>query len=328
MRRREFIAIVGGAAVAWPLAARAQQPAKLYRLGFIGNDPTIPTQTAGKAFIEALADNGFVEGKNIVIERRFAESNAQRSAEYVAELVSLNVDAIVASGANNILAAKHATDKIPIVMVNTFDPVGLGIVSNLALPEGNITGLSTQVSPDLAGKSLELLIKAVPSISRIAVLTNRNLTQDRLQLEVLEPAARSLNVALNLIDLRARSDLEGAFAAIQRDGSDAILGLYNGPILTNRKPIVTFANENRLPAMYPFVEAVEAGGLMSYGATRAEGMRRAAIYVAKILKGAKPSDLPIEQPTQFEFVINLKTARSLGIDIPPSVMLLADRLVE
>jgi putative ABC transport system substrate-binding protein len=327
MKRREFITLLGGAAT-WPLAARTQQAGKTYRIGFLANDPTIPTQAAGKAFVEGLRESGFVEGKNAVIERRFADGRTDRASELVAELVRLDVDLILTSGASNAKAAKEATNKIPIVMVNVFDPIALGIVTSLSSPQGNVTGVASHVSPEIAGKRLELLKLAVPAISRAAVLINPDSPQDHLQWEASERAARSLNVALNAVAVRGHSDLEGAFIEMRRERPDAMVGLYNSPNLNYRQPIVSFATENRLPTMYAHREAVEVGGLMSYGASRSDMFRRAAIYVAKILQGTRPTDLPIEQPTKFEFVVNLKTAKALGLTMPNSMQLLADEVIE
>jgi putative ABC transport system substrate-binding protein len=328
MRRREFITLLGGAVATLPLAARAQETGNIYRIGFLANDPTIPTQSAGKAFLEGLQENGFIEGKNLFIERRFAEGRFDRASELAAELVRLGARLIVVSGTNNAIAASKATKTIPIVMANVFDPTALGIVDSLAFPGGNITGLSNDVSPEMASKRLALLKEAVPQISRVAILINPDYAQDQAQWEVLERAARSLNLTLQAVVLRQRNDLENSFAKLRRERPDALLGLRNPQTLLYRKPIVDFAAEERLPAIYAMSDIAEVGGLMSYGPNRAHLFRRAATYVTKILKGAKPADLPIEQPTKFELVINLKTAKALGITIPPSVFAIADEVIE
>jgi putative ABC transport system substrate-binding protein len=296
MRRREFITLLGGAAV-WPLVARAQQTGKVYRIGFLANDPTIPMQSAGRAFLEGLQENGFVEGKNLFIERRFAEGSFDRASELAAELVRLDTGLIVVSGTNNAIAARKATKAIPIVMANVFDPMALGIVDSLAFPGGNITGLSNDVSPEMASKRLALLKDTIPQMSRLAILMNPDYAQDQTQWEVLERAAPSLNLTLQAVVLRQRNDLENAFAKLRRERPDALFGLRNPQTLLYRKPIVDFAAEERLPAIYAMSDIAEAGGLMSYGPNRADLFRRAAAYVTKILNGAKPADLPIEQPS-------------------------------
>jgi putative ABC transport system substrate-binding protein len=326
-RRRDVIFALAGAA-AWPFSARAQQPWKPIRIGFLANDPTIPAQSAGKAFVAALAETGFVEGENVVIERRFAGTSWARSAELAAELVRLEVSLIVASGDNNVIAAKQATTAIPIVMVNVVDPIARGIVTSLASPGGNITGVASHVSAEMAGKRLDLLREAVPRISRLAVLGGRATPQDLAQWNVIEPAARALNIALQDIAVREPGELENGLNQIRHDRPDALFGLYNGPTLMFRKRIADFAAEQRLPAMYAFIETAEAGGLMSYGASRTELFRHAAGYASRILRGAKPADLPIEQPSKFKFVINLKTANALGLEIPPTLIARADEVIE
>ncbi len=327
MRRRDFITLLGGAA-AWPLAARAEQAGKIHRMGFLANDPTIPAQSAGKAFLQGLQENGFVEGKNLLIERRFAEGSFNRASELATELVRLGVGLIVVSGTNNAIAASKATKTIPIVMANVFDPTALGIVASLAFPGGNITGLSNDVSPEMASKRLALLKEAVPQISRVAVLMNPDFAQDQAQWEVLERGAPSMNLSLQAVVLRQDSDLDTGFARLRRERPDALFGLRNPQTLLFRKRIVDFAAQERLPAIYSIAEIAEAGGLMAYGPNRSDLFRHAASYVAKILNGAKPADLPIEQPTKFEFVVNLKAAKALGLAIPPTVLALADEVIE
>jgi len=328
MKRREFMRLLAGAAGAWPLAVRAQQRGNIYGIGFLANDPTIPTQSAGKAFLQGLQENGLVEGKNLFIERRFAEGRFDRASELAAELVRLDPDLIVVSGTNNAIAASKATKLIPIVMANVFDPTALGIVASLAFPGGNITGLSNDVSPELASKRLALLKEAVPKILRVAVFLNPDYAQDQAQWEVLQRAAPTLNLELRALVLRERNELETVFASLRRERPDALLALRNPQTLLFRKPIVEFAADARLPAMYAFAEIPEAGGLMSYGPSRSDLFRHSASYVAKILKGAKPTDLPIEQPTKFELVINLKAAKTIGIDIPVMLLGRADEVIE
>ena len=328
IRRRTFITLLGSAAVAWPLVARAQQAGKIHHIGFLANDPTIPAQAAGKAFVEGLREHGFVEGKNIVIERRFAQGSTERAADLAAELVRLGMNLIVASGQNNVAALKQATGSIPVVMVNVFDPVGMGIVSSLASPGNNFTGLTSHVSQEMIGKRLQLLKDAFPRTSRVAVLRTPAFTTDQMQWEALERAAPALDVKLIAVPITGRGDLEGAFAALRRDRFDALFG-SNGPAtLIFRKPIAEFAAQERLPAMYPFTEVTEDGGLMSYGASRVDLFHRAAGYATKILNGARPAQMPIEQPTKFELVINMRTANATGLTVPREVLLIADEVIE
>jgi putative ABC transport system substrate-binding protein len=329
MRRREFITLVSGAAVAWPLAARAQQAGKIYRIGFLANDPTIPTQPAGQAFLDGLREGGFIEGKKIIIERRFAEGNIDRYDDLVAELVRLKVDVVVTSDNWATLAANRVTANIPIVMMNVYDPVGQGIVASLARPGGNITGVIQDDSADISAKRLQLLKDAVPRISQVAVLSNLDEPYGRVEWSALQLAARSLRMTLQPIEVHRAGEYEGAFAGMMHDRPDALfIAAGNSLSFSHRRLIVEFAARARLPTMSLFREATEAGGLMSYGSVRVERFRRAAIFVGKILKGAKPTDLPIEVPTKYELVINLKTARSLGLEIPRDLLLVADEVIE
>jgi putative ABC transport system substrate-binding protein len=328
MNRREFITLLGVSLVACPKAGRAQQVAKIARIGFLANDPTIPTQGAGEAFLQALRDHGLVEGKNIVIERRFAQGAPERSSDLAAELVRLDVSPIVASGQNNIVALKGVAKSIPVVMVNVFDPIGTGIADNLASPGGNFTGLTSPTSLRMLGKRLQLLKDAFPRISRLAVLRTPNFPTDQTQWNWLERAAPAFNVKLIAISMNGRSELEAAFAALRREHPDALFCSNNPLTLIFRKEIAELAAGERFPAVYPFAEVAEAGGLMSYGASRIDLFRRAATYVANILNGAKPGDLPIEQPNRFELVINLRTAKALGLDVPSALIALADEVIE
>jgi putative ABC transport system substrate-binding protein len=328
IRRRKFIVTLGGAAAAWPFGVRAQQGEEIHRIGFLANDPTLPTQAAGEAFLESLREHGFVEGKNIIIERRFAHGNSQRSSELAAELIQLNVGLIVASGQNNIAALSQRTKSTPVVMVNVFDPIGMGIVGNLASPGTNFTGLTSAVSIRLLGKRLQLLKDPFPRISRLAVLRTPNFPTDHVQWDWLERAASAFNVKLIAVSINGYSDLDAAFAALRRERADALYGLNNPLTLILRKQITELAAKERLPAIYPFTEVAEAGGLMSYGASRPDLFRRAATYAAKILSGAKAADLPIEQPTKFELVINLTTAKALALTIPAGLLALADKVIQ
>jgi putative ABC transport system substrate-binding protein len=328
MRRRDFITLIGGAVVARPLAARAQQAGKIYRIGFLANDPAIPTQPAGQAFLDGLRESGFIEGKNIIIERRFAEGRLDRYADLVAELVRLNADVIVTSSDAATLAAKRANIKIPIVMMNVSDPVGQRIVASLAHPDSNITGVIQDDSAEISAKRMQFLKDAVPHAGQVVVLLDPDVSYAQAEWQQLELAARSLNVKLRQLVARQPGELEGAFAAIARDRPDALLVTISPVSFPHRRRIIELASENRLPTMSPFREYPEAGGLMSYGNVRVDRFRSAAMYVGKILKGAKPADLPIEQPTKYELVINLKTARSLNLEIPRDLLLVADEVIE
>jgi putative tryptophan/tyrosine transport system substrate-binding protein len=326
--RRELVAAIGGAAV-WALAARAQQAGKTYRIGFLANDPTIPTQPAGQAFLEGLRESGFVEGKNIIIERRFAEGALDRYAVLVEELLRTRPEVIVTSANPATVAVKQATTKIPIVMTNVYDPMGQGLVESLAHPGGNITGIVFDDSAEVSARRLQLLKDAIPRISRAAVLTNMDEPYARTELKALEQAAQSLSVALQAITVRHVSEYDAAFESMTQGRTEALLIAGGGSLhFSHRRLIIELANGNRLPIASNFREITEAGGLMSYSSVRTERFRRAAIYVAKILQGAKPADLPVEQPTKYEMVINLKTARSLGLEIPRDLLFVADDVIE
>jgi ABC-type uncharacterized transport system substrate-binding protein len=327
MRRREFITLIVAGAM-WPLVAHAQQAGKIYRIGFLANDPAIPVQPAGQAFLDGLRESGFIEGKNVIIERRFAEGRTDQFAKLIAELIRLNVEIIVTSANDETLLAKRATTKIPIVMMNGQDPLGQGIVASLARPEGNITGVIQDDSAEIAAKRMQLLKDAVPHTAHVAVLLNPDLPYEEAQWRQLEFSAPSLKVMLRRLVVRQASELDSAFTAIARDGADALVPVNSGVNFVNRRRIIELAAKGRLPMMSGFREYPEAGGLMSYGSVRADRFRLAATYVAKILKGAKPADLPIQQPTKYELVINLKTARSLNLEIPRDLLLVADEVIE
>jgi ABC-type uncharacterized transport system substrate-binding protein len=328
MRRRDFIKGIAGAAAAWPLAARAQQAGKIYRIGFLANDPAIPTQPAGQAFLDGLREGGFIEGKNIVIERRFAEGRLDRYADLVAELLRLEVDVLVTSAEEATLAAKRATTRIPVVMMNVSDPVGQGIVASLAHPAGNITGGTQDDSAEVAAKRMQLLKDALPQTAHLAVLLNPDLPYTQLQWQQLEHAAPSLKLTLGRLVAREASELEGAFAAIGRDRPDALFVINSELNFVNRRRIMELAAKSHLPTISAQREYPEAGGLMSYSSVRPDRFRRAGNYVDKILRGAKPGGLPVEQPTKFELVINLTAAKALGLTIPESFLLRADELIE
>ena len=304
--------------------AEAQQPKKVPRIGVIS--PVF--QSAGmKAFREGLHDLGYIEGKNIVIEYRYAEGKGDRLPALASELVRLNVDIIVVGGGNATLAAKNATKTIPIVMGTASDPVGTGLVASLARPGGNITG-STHISPDLSGKRLELLKEAIPKLNRVAVLTYHDNPAATLMLKETETAAQSLGLQLQILEVRGSNELENAFGVAKKGRAEAMNVLSSAFLSAERKKIVELASKGQLPAMYFDSQFVESGGLMSYGANIADLFRRAATYVDKILKGAKPADLPIEQPTKFELIINLKAAKQIGLTIPPNVLARADKVIK
>src|SRR2546427_2922141 len=307
--------------------AEAQQPKKVPRIGYLnpGSSPSRPDPRI-EAFQLGLRELGYVEGKDIVIERRYAEARLDRLREMARDLVHLKVDVIFAVGTPSVEAAKDATQTIPIV-ISSGDPVGSGHVASLARPGGKITGL-TNLTPELAGKRLELLKETVPKLSRVAVLWNPDSPASALRMREAEVAARSLHLELHSAEARSPNDLESAFSAMKRERAGALITL-RGPLIVNQlNRIVDLAANRRLPAMYDDRSNVQAGGLMSYGANQADLDRRAAIYVDKIFKGAKPADLPVEQPTKFELIINLKTAKQIGLTIPPNVLARADKVIK
>jgi putative ABC transport system substrate-binding protein len=327
MKRRDFIALCGMAA-AWPIAARTQQLGKIHRIGFLANDPTIPTQPAGQAFVNGLREGGFIEGKNVIIERRFAEARLDRYDDLLAELIRLQVDVIVTSAENATKAAKRSNTNIPVVFLRIGDPVGQGIVTSLSRPGGNITGLSESESGEIAAKRMQLLKEAIPHASEVAVLLNPDLPHEQLQLQQIELAAPSLNVSLRRFVARQVSDFERTFDAMRRDRSDVLFVIGSSLTFVNRRLIVQLATQSRLPTMASWREYTQVGGLMSYGYSRTDSYRHAAIYVGKILNGAKPGDLPVEHPTKYELSINLKTAKALGLTVPPSLLARADEVIE
>jgi len=311
-------------ALCW--SAEAQQPKKVPRIGYLaGSTPDAQSARIG-AFRQGLREPGYVEGKNIVFEYRYAEGKLDRLSELGAELVRLKVDVIVSAAGSATRSAKEATSTIPIVMAQDTDPVGNGFVASLARPGGNITGLSTHY-PEIAGKQLELLKETVPKLSRVAVLGTSTRPGNAQALRETELAAGALGVKLQYLDILAPKDIETAFRAASKGRADGVLAL-GGPVLASqRTQIADLAVKNRVPAVYGQQEYVEAGGLMTYGVSLTDLFRRAATYVDKILKGAKPADLPVEQPTKFELIINLKTAKQIGLTIPPNVLVRADKVI-
>ena len=311
-------------------AAEAQQTKKIPRLGFLAGGSRAGDALLLNAFWRRMNELGYVEGKNITAEYRFAEGALQRLPDFAAELVRLNVDIILGPG-SGVLAAKNATKTIPVVLTHAGDPVGSGLVASLAKPGANVTGLSG-FSPELGGKKLELLKETFPRVSRAAVLwadrTNpSDISQDGLILGEMKVAAAALHVTLQPLELLSLDDLESAFSAIKSERANALI-VFRGPITTtHRTKIVDFAAKSRLPSIYADKEFVDAGGLMSYGINIADLWGRAAVYVDKILKGATPANLPVERPTKFELLINLKTAKTIGVTIPPNVLARADRVI-
>jgi putative ABC transport system substrate-binding protein len=310
------------------LPADSQQPAKVHRIGFLTGSSLSSQLARNEAFRQSLRELGHIEGKDISIEWRSYEGNRDRQRAFAAEFVRLKVDVIVAVGSGDIQTAKEATSTIPIVMMVGGDPVASGFVASLARPGGNITGLAT-LRPELSGKRLELLKEIVPKLSRVAVVVspgNRDYANEKKEIEL---AGAALGIKLRVLDVNIPKDVEIAFQAAGKEKCDAVLFRVSGPLAAAQRPqIAAFAVKHRLPTMYERAEYVEAGGLVSYGVSEIGLARRAATYVDKILKGAKPADLPVEQPTKFEFIVNLKAAKQIGLTIPPNVLARADNVIK
>jgi ABC-type uncharacterized transport system substrate-binding protein len=325
MKRREFISLLGGAA-AWPLAARAQQPTKLPTIGFLGTiTPAVQIRWT-EAFVQRLRELGWIEGRTIAIEFRWAEGRSERAAEIIAEFVQQKVDVIVAGGTEYVLAAKQATSVIPIVFPNVGDPVGSGLVASLARPGGNATGLSIQ-GTDTVGKRVELLRDVIPSLRRLAIMANVDNSAVVLEMRQVQAVARTLGLEVTTLEIRGAEDISPALEAL-KSRADALYICPDPLTSTHRVRINTLALSTRLPTISGVREYVEAGGLMSYGPNFPDLFRRAADFVDKILRGAKPTDLPVEQPTRFDLIINLTTAKALGLEIPPTVLARADEVIE
>jgi putative ABC transport system substrate-binding protein len=327
--RRAFIRTLAGALLTAPLAADAQQAAKIARIGYLAANLTVSLHM-NEAFRQGLRDLGYVEGRNVVIEYRDAEGKPERLPALAAELVGLKADVIVASDTPAALAAKQATRTLPIVFIGAGDPVTSGLISSLPRPGGNVTGLSL-LAPELRGKRLELVTQAVPGVTRVAVLWQPGGLGERTgkdQLKEVEVAARALGVRLQVVEARGPADFDRAFSDMTRARAGALTVLGSAMFANERRRLVDLAAKHRLPGVYGFREYVDAGGLMAYGPNVADLFRRAATYVDKILKGTKPGDLPVEQPTKFELVINLKAAKALGLTIPPSLLGRADQVIE
>ena len=326
MNRRAFISTALGFLAA-PLAVDAQQPGKVARIGVLSQGSSISGPHIREAFRQGLRDLGYAEGQNIVIEYRYAEGKAERLPDLAAELLRLKVDVIVSGGTLAPLAAKHATGTIPIVMSAAGDPVGTGLVPSLAKPGGNVTGLSN-FSADLTAKRLQLLKEILPGVSRVAVLWNGANPIAALLMRETEAAARALGLQVQSLEVRGPDEFENALPAAVSGGAGALFVVDDPLVFIARLRIADFAARNRLPMTAIYREFAEAGGLMTFGANLADLNRRAAIYVDKILKGAKPADLPVEQPTKFDLVINLKTAKALGLTIPQSLLVRADEVIQ
>jgi putative ABC transport system substrate-binding protein len=312
---------------AWPLAAHGQAAGKVPRIGWLGGPSRESAQPFVQAFLRGLKDLGWVEGQNVAIEWRFADGQAERLVGLVGELVRLEADVIVVPSTPPALAARAATKTIPVVTVSVGDPVELGLVASLARPGGNITGLTSLVNPEIVGKQLELLTKAVPRLSRVAVLRNPSTPGTASFLREAQAAGQVLRVQLQPLEARSLSDIDGAFGAMVARRAGALLVVGDVMFVTHQARLADLAARNRLPAIYPHREYVESGGLMAYGPDLRDNFRRAATYVDKILKGARPADLPVERPTKFELVINLGTARMLGLTVPESVLARADEVI-
>jgi len=325
MRRRDFIAAVGGA-VAGPLAARAQQPAKQPTIGFLGSGTLEGQGQWVAAFLQRLRELGWIEGRNITIEYRWAEGNSDRADELAAELVRRRVDVIVTYANPIVLAVKRSTSTIPIVFAAAADPLGTGLVSTLARPGGNVTGLSVEAT-DLGSKRLELLRDVVPNFRRLGIMANVGNSASVLEMREVQSASGTLGLEVKTLDIRQAEDIARAFDEL-KGYVDALYVCIDTILFANRIRIITLALAARLPTMFTTREAVKAGGLMTYGPSFPELFRRAGDYVDKILHGAKPEDLPVEQPTKFDLVLNLTTAKALGLTIPPTLVARADEVIE
>jgi ABC-type uncharacterized transport system substrate-binding protein len=326
MRRRDFVTLIGGVTAGWPLRARTQQPSKIAHIGFLGLGPPAAQSSRIKALRAGLRDLGYIDGKNIVIHFRWAET-AEQLPELAAELVRMNVDVIFASTSTLVEPARQATNTIPIVFANHADPVGIGHVTSLSHPGGNITGL-TMLLTDLVAKDLEMFKDALPQVARVGVLWNPTTPSHPPALKSVAAAGESLGVSLDMVPMTTVGDFDGAFATMTRDGLDGFLVVASPVTVSQRDRLAELALAHRLPGMFATKDNVKAGGLMSYGPDSDDLTRRAALYIAKILNGTKPADLPVEQPTKFELVVNLKTAKALGLKIPESFLLRADEVIE
>jgi putative tryptophan/tyrosine transport system substrate-binding protein len=323
MRRRDFIILVGGAILTWPHVLRAQQPARVWRIGFIAHryekfyDP----------LFSGLRELGYVEGQNLIVERRYAQGNAERFKEFAQEMVRLNVDAVIVVTTPAAMAVRNETKTIPIVHPAAIDPVGTGLIVSLAHPGGNVTGLAV-LNGETSAKRVQLLQEVIPGLSKGAVLWNSANPANSLAWRETESAGDKLGVKLTSREVRSLTDFEAAFAAMAEQNPDVLLVIQDALTLENRKAIIDFALQNKLPSMFVGKEWVEEGGLMSYGDRLPERYRRAADIVDKVLRGTKPADIPVEQPTTFELAVNLKTAKAIGLTLPPTFLARADVVIE
>jgi ABC-type uncharacterized transport system substrate-binding protein len=326
--RRAFIGALTGGLLTAPTTVHAQPAEKVYRIGYLSAGSGTLSSPYTTAFRQGLRELGWIEGQNIVIEFRSAEAQLDRLPTLAAELVRLKLDVIVATPTPAALAAKSATGTIPIVGVSLADPVGLGLIPSLARPTGNVTGVSYSVGADIFGKDLELLKEVAPKVRRVAVLSNPDSPAQPLIINNIKGAARSLGLQLQLVEARGPGDFDRAFAAMARERAGALFVVTDPVFIPHRARLTSLAAQNRLPSIFTQRADVEAGGLISYGPSFADMYRRAATYVDKILKGARPANLPVEQPTKFELVVNLKTAKALGLHIPPSLLQRADEVIQ
>jgi putative ABC transport system substrate-binding protein len=329
MQRRKFIMALGGAAAGWPLAVRAQQPAgRVYRVGYLALASREQQIHLSKAFEEGLRSLGYRVGENVVIEYRFANGQLERLPTLAADLVRLAVDVIVSGNPSNTVAAMKATTTIPIVMTNSSDPVSAGLVASLARPGGNVTGFSSDTGDEINGKRLELLKETLPNLSRVGILWNPDFARNQSRLTSMREATQALGLTLVPVEARGPDALEQAFATIVRERAQVLVVLSDGVLFNYRGQIGVMAIRNQLPAISSVREYADAGLLLTYGPDLQDLFRRSAVFVDKIFKGAKPADLPVEQPTKFELVFNLKTAKALGLTVPPTLLARADEVIE
>jgi putative ABC transport system substrate-binding protein len=325
---RRSAVLTAVALLAAPYGAGAQQAGKVYRIGYLSTPTRESVERGLQAFLRKLRELGWVEGQNLAVEYRWAEGNVERLPGLAAELVRRKMDVIVAPAGSAALAAKNATSSIPIVMIFPSDPVELGLVASLSRPGGNITGTAFTPGPEIFGKQLQFLTEMVPRASRVAMLSNPADPSFALQMTEVEATARALRVRLQPVEARGQEDFDGAFAAMARERADALLVGGTSTFLAHRARLAELALKGRLPTMFSFRECVDAGGLMAYAVNMVDFVGHAAVYVDKILRGAKPADLPVEQPTKFELIINLKATKALGITVPQTLLLRADEVIQ
>src|SRR6202790_1713508 len=332
MNRRDFVvavvALLAFGVAAAPLAAEAQQAGKVYRIGYLSTPTRESVEHGLQAFLRKVRELGWVEGQHLTIEYLWAEGGVERLTDLAAELVRRKVDVIVAPAGSAALAAKNATSSIPIVMIFPSDPVELGLVASLRRPGGDVTGTTLTPGPEIFGKQLQILKETIPQASRVAILSNPADPSFATQVREVEATARSLRIRLQHVEARGPEEFDSAFAAMERERAEALLVTGTSTFLAHRSRLAELAVKGRLPTMYSFRENVEAGGLMAYAVNMADFIGRATVYVDKILKGAKPADIPVEQPTKFELVINLKTAKALDLTVPSTIMIRADDVIE